>query len=368
MSSNTPAQQQTTSMGRHFREFAAEYHGASPLYERLAHGVARDPEIQVLAAHAQAGQPAAHLLFAAVHLLLLRGTSHPLARFYPTVVGPAPAPRQDPYPSFRAFCLEHEAAIRKVVSTGLVQTNEPRRCSTLLPALQLLTVRTTRPLALIETGASAGLNLLVDRYGYDYHTAGRCGDPSSPVQIECEVRGPHRPPLPERGSPLPVIASRVGLDIAPVDVRDAEQRLWLRAFVWPDERGRAETLERALELAQAEPPRVLAGDAAERLPEALATTAADAVVCLIDFFTLQQVEPEHRQRLTSALDNWATESRREAFHLSVEGGPRNGPPQLRLASSKQGLDADAGHVLGQCDRHGAWLEWLQDDTGAFERA
>src|SRR5919199_6190723 len=89
---------------RQFQEFAAEYRGASPLYERLAEGASRDPEVLALASRTQPGQPAAHLLLAAVHLLLLRGEHHPLARFYPTVTG-TQVPTEDPYPAFRAFCL-----------------------------------------------------------------------------------------------------------------------------------------------------------------------------------------------------------------------------------------------------------------------
>jgi hypothetical protein len=45
------------------------------------------------------------------------------------------------------------------------ETNEPTRCATLLPLLALL----PKPLALLEIGASAGLCLLPDLYGYEYN-------------------------------------------------------------------------------------------------------------------------------------------------------------------------------------------------------
>ena len=158
------------------------------------------------------------------------------------------------------------------------------------------------------------------------------------------------------------LASGIGLDVAPVDVRAAQQALWLRALVWLDEVGRAELLDRALELARADPPCVLAGDGLERLPEVLAGVASGAVPCVIDFFTLQQLKPEARARLTDLLAGGDGQSRRQLLHLNVKGGPSHGPPQLRLASAEEGLAPEAAHVLAHGDHHGAWLEWLADES------
>ena len=59
------------------------------------------------------------------------------------------------------------AQIREVMLSHTTQTNEPARCAVLLPLLAQL----PQPLALLEVGASAGLCLLPDHYGYDYgHT------------------------------------------------------------------------------------------------------------------------------------------------------------------------------------------------------
>ena len=57
------------------------------------------------------------------------------------------------------------------------QTNEAARCALMLPLLAAL----PQPLALLEVGASAGLCLLPDRYGYDYGTATR----SAPARRCC---------------------------------------------------------------------------------------------------------------------------------------------------------------------------------------
>jgi len=177
---------------RRFRVFGeVECQGSSPLYERLSPAIAEDDDLLALAAHCPEDQPAPNLLFGAVHLLLLQDATAPLARFY-TDLSAVPSHPSDAYPAFRAFCLSHRQQIIDVVTTRLVQTNEVSRCAYLLPAFGLIAETARLPLALVEVGASAGLNLLWDRYGYRYRHQGRvqaAGDVNSPVQIEAELIG-----------------------------------------------------------------------------------------------------------------------------------------------------------------------------------
>ena len=67
----------------------------------------------------------------------------------------------------RQFVHTSQGQIREVMLSRTTQTNEPARCAVLLPLLAQL----AQPLALIEVGASAGLCLLMDHYGYDYGKA-----------------------------------------------------------------------------------------------------------------------------------------------------------------------------------------------------
>jgi len=101
-----------------------------------------------------------------------------------------------------------------------------------------------RPLGLVELGASAGLLLLVDRYRIEFAGFGSVGDPRSPVRLASTLRGPARPALPAR---LPAIASRVGIDLAPVDARDEPATRWLLACVLADRLDRIEAQLKASE-------------------------------------------------------------------------------------------------------------------------
>jgi hypothetical protein len=313
-----------------FLRFARdECAGLSPLYERLSYEVARDREVRELAA---GGQRPQNLLFGAVHYLLLGGAEHPLREFY------AGRATGDPYPWFRGFCLDHADKIRELVDTRLVQTNEVGRCAALMPVFTLLP---PGPLALIEVGASAGLNLLLDRYRYVYSN-GACGEPDSPVVLRCEGA----PPLPER---MPEFVSRVGIDLRPIDLTDPDQTRWLRALVWPDEGDRLAVLGAALEMARADPPRVVAGDAVDVLPRLLDDVPDRVTPVVVHTFTLWALDENKRPRLYGAMHR-----DRDVYCISVEAFRRR-DPEIELHRFRCG--ARDTSKLGRFDHHGAWIDW-----------
>ena len=125
-----------------------------------------------------------------------------------------------------------------------MQTNEVRRCCYLLPALMAAgAMAAPRPLALIEAGASAGLNLSLDCYAYDYGTGTIIGDPGSPLLLRCRLDGDIQPPL---SLPVPAISWRAGIDLHPLDPATPDDAAWLRALVWADHPERAVLLDGAL--------------------------------------------------------------------------------------------------------------------------
>lgn len=322
---------------------------ASPLYARLAVGIAKDQRLLELAATAQAS-PVPNLLFGAVHYLLLRGVTHPLAVFYRSLSdAPLSIQQHDPFPVFRAFCLEHAEPITALLKTRRVQTNEVRRCACLLPAFHLVAQRGgERPLALVEVGTSAGLNLLWDRFHYDYGGQS-CGNPASGVQLNCTLRGWARLPLPER---MPNITHRIGLDLNPIDVHDEAEALWLQALIWPEQRDRAAYLQQAIVLAQTERQDLRAGDAVMLLPDVLAQIPESVTLCVFHTFVLNQFPQAARAQFGQLLDMVGV-----TRDFSVVGIEWQEPaPPLTLTTYIAGTRSQ--QILATCDAHGAWLEWI----------
>lgn len=336
------------SLAERFERFAAVECGRSPLYRRLAMGVAGEPEMLALADAAASG-PKPNLLFAAVHYLLLRGAEHPLREFYLAAGGAGGT--GDPWPVFREFCRTFRGELAALLATRRVQTNEVARACVLYPGLVVAGGLAGSPLALVEVGASGGLLLAWDRYCLDYGPLGVFGDVCSTVRVRCEVRGSGSLPL----GPAPVIASRVGIDLHPVNVRDPDQALWLQALVWGDQPGRAERLRQAVSVASGHVPPLVAGDALVELPGLLAGLQGGAVTPVVfHCHTLNQFTPEARTAFAAVLAEASRES--ELFQLALEAAPGAQWPEMRLVRYAGGR-AEASWLLARYDAHGDWLEW-----------
>jgi hypothetical protein len=217
-----------------YRRFAFhEAHGSSPLYEMLATYVAGSTKVLAFLEQLPVDRQQPNLLFAAVR----------------QAVG-LPADGRE-----LEEAIEREgAAIAAIMKTRTTQTNEPARCSVLLPVL----ARLRQPLAVLEVGASAGLCLLLDRYGYDYGRQRIEAPPETrawaPI-FPCSADS--RTPLPTE---MPQIGWRRGLDLNPLSVGSSQQMDWLKALVWPEHSPRLARLDAAIEIARQSPPDVVRGD------------------------------------------------------------------------------------------------------------
>lgn len=339
-----------------FENFADWCVGTSPLYEHLARGVASDEDLLDLARIVPSERSPPHILLAAVHAELLGSVDHSLGAFYLSVVSdPLSVENDDPTPLFREFCLDYEDRLRPVLETRRTQTNAVGRCTALLPAIEYISRLADRePLALIELGTSAGLNLLFDRYAYEYDGR-RVGNEESALRLSANVRGDREPPIPDD---FPQIASRIGVDLDPIDVTDPDDAHWLRALVWPEHTGRRRSLERAISIAREDPPKLRQGDAIALLPELLGEISNDVPICVFDTQLRYQLSEGRIEQLNDALAE--ASKHRELYWLS---GNRPAPDHEHGICLELGRAIEGDPVvepIAAYDQHGAWIEWQGD--------
>lgn len=258
---------------RQYAEFAA-YAGDSPCFESWARAVTEDPDVVAWLATLPPAKRQPNLVFAA-------------ARWHGV---PAPGP----YAGLRDVLLTDDGRaeagragpVRETILVRATQTNEVGRLATLVPFLGGL----GEPrLSLVEVGASAGLCLYPDRWSYVWSTdsgdvTAGAGDP-----LRCEVAGPFPASV-----AIPEVAWRGGVDLNPLDVADRDAMEWLTTLVWPEQNGRRERLVRAIEVAQADPPRLVAGDLLDRLPSLVEEASAYGPVVVFHTAVIAYLEPADR--------------------------------------------------------------------------
>ena len=253
---------------RHFGEVdAAE---TSPLYERVAIALSESGEAlrAIEAAPARKRHPT--VVLAALHDLALAGRAPALAAAYAAADGDAAAD------AAIDTLLRMTDSVVAIAVRRKTRANETGRCAVLYPAIAEAARRAgANAVGLIDVGCSAGLNLNVDRVGITYSSGQSLGDPSSPVQLSSSVVGAR--PIPARA--MPEVVGRVGVDLDPVDVTDADDARWLRACLWPDQPERIARLEAEMALAATAPPLLLRGDAVRGAARRLRACARGCPAC-----------------------------------------------------------------------------------------
>jgi hypothetical protein len=335
-----------------------QFRGYSPLYERIAEGVSVDTEVLDLV---RAAPPEAHLppvLLGAVHYLLLGGLDHPLGDVY------AGRSSAEPAPLFLEMCRDHRDEIAALLAVRRVQTNDCGRTGVLGPGLTWIAAQRPGDLALVDVGASAGLNLIGDRYRLDYGEYGATGSPGSPVHVDCQVKDRPPPIAPQ----LPSFVWRVGLDREPVDLSDADDARWLLACVWPDT-GRLERTAASIRLAQEAPPPVRRGDALADLFDLLVEVdeqAPTATAVVMNSWSFSYFSREQRVAYVDLLSD-ASRRRPVAWLLADDGvtvgevAPLHHDGVIGEHSLGAVLFDDgrvtAGEPLASVQQHGAWIDW-----------
>jgi hypothetical protein len=306
----------------------------SPCFRAWANAVAEDREIAALIATLPEIKQQANLVFAA-------------ARWHGV---PAPGP----YAALRAALLEDWDTIRATVMTRSTQTNEVGRLATLTPVFAGL----DQPLALIEVGASAGLCLYPDRWGYAWtHGDGRTdtlAGPEGRPPLPCAVTGD--PPLP---TAPPEVAWRAGIDLNPLDVTDPDAMAWLQVLVWPEQVDRRERLAAAIEVARADPPYLRRGDLLTELPALLEEVPDGARPVVFHSAVIAYLQGPDRERFHDLMAGLVADGR--CTWVSNEGPrvlPRvaaTGPQPPSGPWFVLGVD---GRAVGHAHGHGRGLHWL----------
>lgn len=308
------------------------------LYVELCECLANEPLIAELAPDWRWNVPLRVL--AALNYLSLDGRAPELTRAF--------AGECDPSQAAIAVLRREREWIADFLRNQMIQTNEVGRCYGLLPAFLLAAAESGRELDLIELGPSAGFNLFWDRYRYRYGTES-WGDPQAPIELAGELRAPLPPGL---LSVRPVVRSRLGIDLYPVDVTNERGARLMRCFIWPDQNDRLERLDKAIEVVAANPPDLIEGDYVELLERTLEQRSSETLTVVFQTASLFLLGDEQRAEVERILER-AGERAPLAFVSGEHPPGRSDEPwQLRYRLWPSGEP----RILARMDYHGRWLE------------
>lgn len=289
-------------------------------------------------------------LAGALHALVRQERLPDLARLYP----PNPMPEAAQLAAAAAAAL-HQADDELCDWLQYApQTNETARSGVLYPGFMTIAQQTGLPLHLFELGASAGLNLIADRFSYSLGgvPAGLAG---SKLALAPEWAGPP-PPL----ATVDVVA-RQGCDRAPLDVHNPHHRERLTSYIWPDQPERLARVEAALELAQNEVIRLDEADAVNWVEDRISLQPASGVArVLFHSIAWQYFGADQQARITRHMEQAGNAATLDAplAWLSFEQEPGVGP-QLNLRVWPGGQT----QVLANADAHVRKVVWRQPIPG-----
>ena len=333
-------------------EVGSAFYGA--LERDLADDVeAGGPSWSVLESHA--GTPVedalALRLLGGVHRMVLAGDAPDLARHYPSTGGDGDAAAA--WWHLRDLLADPPAAVLDAL-TRPPQTNEVGRSASLVPGFLHVAKSTGLPLRLLELGASAGLNLRVDRYRYEQDGAG-WGDPASAVRFE-DLWPDAKPPL---ATPA-TISSRAGCDQDPIDAARPEAALTLLSYIWPDQEHRLERTRAALAVAADFPVDITRAAIDDWLPEQLVTPVPGVTTVVFHSIVWQYLSDATRARILAALDDAGARATENAplAYLRLEPSPETYfPAELRLTRWPGARRADVGDRLATSGFHFGPVTW-----------
>lgn len=277
------------------------------------------------------------LLLAALRAEALASADHPLARGFATE---NPDPLAVTRDSILASLTPERSGVWIMLSSRAVQTNEVSRAVVWRwPAELAGWGHRSRPVALVDVGASGGLNLIADRLPDSWSDGA--------------------------GKPLPVaskvaVCMRVGFDLQPLDFHRDDDVAWARACIWAGAAQRVARFDHAVRqwrcAEQLEVPPVLhklnAALVPARLPELLARVPAGGVLVLYQTAVREYTALSHRRRYEEGVRQWlARTPPRRAVWIEAEATPERQAAFAIVAHVPDGAGGIQSMELGYTNIH-----------------
>ncbi len=323
----------------------------SPFYYELSTKIAADDHLLEIAVFCRQGQPMPNLLLGAVHFLLLSNPTVELATYYPSINRATQS--KLPFGLFKAYCLANMEAIKTILATKIVQTNALNRAAYLMPVIFSLFEENTT-INLMDIGTSAGLTLNFDLYEYDYGAKGKFGNSS--VKINSEVR---KGELPKFAKNI-TIQNKIGIDQNPLDIKDPQNALWLKALIWPDREQRFTRIEQAIEVAQTSNIQLIKAMEISDFKRIIQAQSQDVPFVVYHTHVLYQFTEEAKTEFWQMLDKIGQE--RNFYYLAAEGASvlRNdyglSGVLVELTEYKNGIKTTK--LMARTNGHANWVEFL----------
>ncbi|HHG90121.1 MAG TPA: DUF2332 domain-containing protein [Devosia sp.] len=297
------------------------------------------------------GDALALRLAGALHGLVRAGKVQELASFYPP--NPVPSKGELADAAMTAIAERDEEVFQWLAFAP--QTNEVARSGILYPGMRLIAQKTGLPLSLFELGASAGLNLIPDRFAYGLGGK-KFGQTGSPVLLAPHWCGPD-----PKGSE-PEIVVRRGCDTNPLDISNPAQRARLMAYIWPDQLQRLDRAKQAIMLAQENRPEIEKADAAHWVEENI-SHARETGVTLVLFHSIafQYFKPQVQLRIKRHMERTGARATPDAplAWLAFEQGQGQSPGlTLRLWGTERRSDEQVRLLAKSNNAHCHKIEWL----------
>jgi len=282
----------------------------------------------------------------ALHALVLSGKCEALARVYPSHHDTA---SDEALWNAVSHAMQEHADFFVPFLDSAPQTNEVRRSAVLLPGFLTIATETGLPFTLSELGASAGINLCWDSFGYQLGKH-HWGDMDSGVIMSPDWKGKEPP------EPVAItVLERAACDMAPVDYSDAQAKLRLLSYIWADQEDRFERTEKALVILSGKQYPVEKATIEEWLPRRLARNTPGSVHVVYHTITWQYLNEQASANCQAAMEMAGSKATTDAplAWLRLEPDGKSPGAAITLTLWPDGTERH----LGRADYHGRWIDW-----------